>query len=72
MRQTRTEEFEAKSEECQLRKHQYTMTLFDCNHLAHVIVIWQIQLFRDCFVLLCIREQFASTSPRGLIFAGAI
>ena len=39
MRQTRTEEFEAKSEECQLRKHQYTMTFFDCNHLAHVIVI---------------------------------
>ena len=27
----------------ELRKQQYTVTLFDCNHLAHVIVSWQIQ-----------------------------
>ena len=36
------------------------MTLFDCNHLAHVIVTWQIQfllLNRDCFVLLCIKYK---------------
>ena len=28
----------------ELRK-QYTVTLFDCNHLAHVIVLWQMQKF---------------------------
>ena len=27
---------------------------------------------RFCFVLLCISGQFPSTSPRGLIFGGAI
>ena len=52
------------------------MTRFDCNHLAHVIVTWQIQKFlllhRDCFVLLYIWEQFPSTSPRGLMFRGTI
>ena len=34
----------------ELRKQlqQYTMTLFDCNHLAHVIVLWQMQKF-TCF-----------------------
>ena len=28
-----------------LRKQQYTVTLFDCNHLAHVIVLLQMQKF---------------------------
>ena len=27
----------------ELRKQQYTVTLFDCSHLAHVIVLWQMQ-----------------------------
>ena len=29
----------------ELRKQQYTVTLFDRNHLAHVIVLWQMQKF---------------------------
>ena len=29
----------------ELRKQQYTVTLSDCSHLTHVIVIWQIQKF---------------------------
>ena len=29
----------------ELRKQQYTVTLFDCNHLALVIVLWQMQKF---------------------------
>ena len=24
---------------------EYTVTLFDCSHLAHVIVLWQMQKF---------------------------
>ena len=27
------------------RKQQYTVTLFDYNHLEHVIVLWQMQKF---------------------------
>ena len=26
-----------------LRKHQYTVLLFDCNHLTLVIVLWQMR-----------------------------
>ena len=26
-------------------KKHYTVTLFDCNHLAYVIVLWQMQKF---------------------------
>ena len=33
---------ELKSELC---KQQYSLTHFDCNHLAHVIVLWQMQKF---------------------------
>ena len=29
----------------ELRKQQYTVTLFDCNHLAHAAVLWQMQKF---------------------------
>ena len=29
----------------ELRKQQYTVTLFDYNHLEHVIVLWQMQKF---------------------------
>ena len=41
------EEIQAASE---LRKQlqQYTVTLFDCNYLAHLIVLWQMQKF-TCF-----------------------
>ena len=44
----------------ELRKQQYkTVTLSDCNHLAHVIVLWQIQkfmlLYRFCSVTLYLR-----------------
>ena len=31
-----------------------------------------VEISRFCFVLLCILGQFVSTSPRGLIFGGAI
>ena len=35
----------------ELRKQQYTVTLFASNHLAHVIVLWQMQKFmRYCTV----------------------
>ena len=44
-------EIQAKSE---LRKQLYTVTLFDCNHLAHVIVLSQMQ------ALMCYRTVFAS------------
>ena len=29
----------------ELRKQQYTVTLFDCNLLEHVIALWQMQKF---------------------------
>ena len=29
----------------ELRKQQETVKLFDCNHFAHVIVLWQMQKF---------------------------
>ena len=29
------------------------MTLSDCNHLAQVIVIWQVQVFKNLFVTAC-------------------
>ena len=37
----------------ELRKQQCTVTLFDCNHLAHVIVLWQMQ------TLMCYCTVFA-------------
>ena len=63
-----------KSELC---KQQYTVTLFDFNHWAHVIVLWQMQkiyvlLYSFCFVLFLIWGQFPSTSPQGCVFGDAI
>ena len=29
------------------------MTLSDCNHLAQVIVIWQVQVFQNLYVTAC-------------------
>ena len=51
------------------------MKLFDCNHFAHVIVLWQMQkilvlLHRFCFVSFCIWGQFLSTSSHGLYSEG--
>ena len=42
----------------ELRKQQYTVTLFDCNHLAHVIVSWQIQKF-ICYCTVIVSQYFA-------------
>ena len=42
----------------ELCKQQYTVTLFDCNHLAHVIVSWQIQKF-ICFCTVIVSQYFA-------------
>ena len=43
----------------ELCKQQYTVTLFDFNHWAHLIVLWQTQkiyvlLYSFCFVLFLI------------------
>ena len=50
--------------------------MFDCNHLAHVIVLWQkiksLLLYSFCLVLFWIWGQFSSSSARGLVFGGAI
>ena len=39
----------------ELRKQQYTVTLFDHSHLAHVrhVVLWQMQNFKCHSKLLC-------------------
>ena len=42
----------------ELRKQQYTVTLFDCNHLAHVIVSWQIQKY-ICYCTAIVSQYFA-------------
>ena len=56
----------------ELRKQQYkTVTLSDCNHLAHVIVLWQIQkfmlLYRFCFFTLYLRA-ISKYKPPGTYF----
>ena len=57
----------------ELRKQQYkTVTLSDCNHLAHVIVLWQIQkfmlLYRFCFLTLYLRA-ISKYKPPGDLFS---
>ena len=42
----------------ELRKQQYTVILFDCNHLAHVIVSWQIQKY-ICYCTAIVSQYFA-------------
>ena len=50
---------------------QQTVTLSDCNHLAHVIVVWQIQKlyvtvpFLLCFIFSYISGQFSKYKPPG-------
>ena len=65
----------------ELRKQQYTVTLFDRKHLAHVIVLLAnpkiyVLLYSFCFFFLIFfffnLGQFPSRSPRGLLFGGAI
>ena len=60
----------------ELRKQQYTVTLFDSNHLAHVKVLVAnpkiyVFLYSFCFFFFNL-GQFPSRSPRGLVFGGAI
>ena len=61
----------------ELRKQlqQYTVTLFDCNHLAHVIVLWQMQKFTcfcTVFALLYFEFEgnFQVQAPGGLYLEG--
>ena len=59
----------------ELRKQQYkTVTLSDCNHLAHVKVLWQIQKFmlphRFCFFTLYLRGNFQVQAPGDLYSEG--
>ena len=71
----------------ELRKQQYTETLFDCKHLAHVIVLWQMQKicvtvpFLLCFILNLrtvskykegrLNGGFFALLVLGLVFGGA-
>ena len=58
----------------ELRKQQETVKLFDCNHFAHVIVLWQMQKFMCyCTVFALFHMVFEGNfEVRGLIFGGAI
>ena len=57
----------------ELRKQQYTVTLSDCNHLAQVIVIWQIQKFLyycTVIALFVFEGNFQVQAPGGLYSEG--
>ena len=59
------------------RKQQHTVTLFEYNYLAHVIVLWQMQKFMCyCTVFALIYFEFEGTSqalaPKGLYLAVTI
>ena len=66
----------------ELRKQQYTVTLFDRSHLAHVrqVVLWQMQNFKCyskflCFILNLRKISkkfvfFQIQAPRGLYLEG--
>ena len=63
------------TKEIQATKQQYTVTLFDCNHLAHVIVLKQMQkIMSYCtvFALLYFECEgyFPSIGPRGWYLEG--
>ena len=56
-------------------KQHYTVTLFDCNHLAYVIVLWQMQKFKCyCTVFALFYFEFEGNfwvqGPRGLHLEG--
>ena len=68
------EEIQAISE---LRKQlqQYAVKLFDCNHLAHVIVLWQMQKFTCFFTVFALlyfefEGNFQVQASRGLYLEG--
>ena len=59
------------------RKQQHTVTLFEYNYLAHVIVLWPMQKFMCyCTVFALIYSEFEGTSqalaPKGLYLAVTI
>ena len=69
---TRKSKPRVKSELC---KQQYSVTHFDCNHLAHVIVLWQMQKFLCyCTVFALIYFEFEGNfqvqAPGGLYLEG--
>ena len=69
---TRKSKPRVKSELC---KQQYSVTHFDCNHLAHVIVLWQMQKFLCyCTVFALIYLEFEGNfqvqAPGGLYLEG--
>ena len=58
----------------EIRKQQYTMTLFDYNHLVYVKVLWQMQKFMSyctVFALFILNLRAISAyKPPGLVFGG--
>ena len=59
----------------ELRKQYYTVTFFDCSHLAYVTVIWHMQTFMcylTVFALLYFEFEgsFRVQVPRGLYLEG--
>ena len=57
------------------RKQQYTVRLFDCQHLAHVTVLWQMQKFMCyCTVFALFNFEFEGNfqvqAPGGLYLEG--
>ena len=66
-------------EKSELHKQQYSVTLFDCSHLAHVIGLWQMQEFMchcTSFVLFCfifnLRAISKYKAPGAYIWRGDI
>ena len=69
---TRKSNPRVKSELC---KQQYSVTHFDCNHLAHVIVLWQMQknlCYCAAFSLIYFEfvDNFQVQAPGGLYLEG--
>ena len=72
LRRTRKSKPRVKSEP---RKQQYTVRLFDCKHLAHVIVLWQMQKFMCYCTLFALfnfefEGNFQVQAPGGLYLEG--
>ena len=72
LRRTRKSKPRVKSEP---RKQQYTVRLFDCKHLAHVIVLWRMQKFMCyCTVFASFNFEFEGNfqvqAPGGLHLEG--
>ena len=72
-----TRKSKPESRENNARKQQHTVTLFEYDYLAHVIVLWQMQKFMCyCTVFALIYFEFEGTSqalaPKGLHVALAV